>query len=94
MNKKSSLINASVMSFPVVIDLPFAFALTHPRESWLFLLLSSLVLISIAKVSQFKKGRWVTFGRKGLDRPYVYFYTLGWFLLMIAVLMTVLMKLN
>ncbi|MGH1542454.1 MAG: hypothetical protein ACRBHB_18665 [Arenicella sp.] len=84
MNKQSAITNSLVFGAIPFIGLLASLILTSPQESWIVLLLSSLILITIAKVSQFKKGKWVTFGSADMDKPYNYFYLSGWFLLLIA----------
>ncbi|MEM7358384.1 MAG: hypothetical protein AAF431_04775 [Pseudomonadota bacterium] len=86
MNKRSAMINIVLLGGLPFIGLLAAIILPNLMQSWNSLLLSSLILIIIGKVSQFRKGRWIGFGSSDMDKPFKYFYLLGWFLLINAIL--------
>ena len=94
MNQRSAIINFLFLSAPFSIGLLATVILTNLQGAWYILLTSSLVLISIGKISQFKKGRWISFGSKGMDKSKKKLYLSGWFLLVIALVFTLLVKLN
>ena len=94
MNQKSAVINFLFLSAPISIGLLTTIVLTNPQSSWYGLLVCSLVLICIGKISQFKKGIWVSFGSKGMDKLPRVLYLSGWFLLSRAIIITALVKLN
>ena len=94
MNQKSAIINFLVLSAPLSIGLFATIILVNPREAWIFLLACSFILIFIGKLSQFKKRKWISFGSKGMDKIQKNLYLSGWFLLILAVAFTAMVKLN
>ena len=94
MNKQSAITNVVVsLSIPFT-GLLVALAMMAPQESWIILLLSSLILIAIGKYSQFRNKKWISFGSKYMEKPHKYFYFLGWFLLLLAVVISMAVKAN
>jgi len=94
MNRQSAITNVSIsLSIPIT-GLLVALALMTPQKSWFILLLSSLIMIAIGKYSQFQNRKWVSFGSKHMEKPYKYFYLFGWFLLLIAIIISVAIRAN
>jgi len=94
MNKQSAIANVVIsLSIPFT-GLLVALALMAPKESWIIFLISSLILIAVGKYSQFQKGKWISFGSKYMEKPYRYFYFFGWFLLLVAVVLSVAFRAN
>jgi len=94
MNQRSAVINFLFLSAPLSIGLLATIVLTNPQGAWYSLLVCSFVLIFIGKISQFKKGKWISFGSKGMNKIPRAIYLSGWFLLAIAIVFTALVKLN
>ena len=94
MNKQSAKINSLVFCGLLIAGILTSIILTSSRETWILYLLSCLILISSGKISQYKKGKWLSFGSKDMEEPYNYFYFLGWFLLSIAIIIGIVVKTN
>lgn len=94
MNKQFAKINVLVFGGIPVVGIFTSIILTSSRETWILYLLSCLILIFSAKISQYRKGKWISFGTKAMEVPYNYFYSLGWFLLSIAIIIGVAVKMN
>ena len=94
MNKQSAKINAFVFCGLPIVGIFTSIILTSSRETWILYLLSCLILISSGKISQYRKDKWLSFGSKGMEEPYKYFYLLGWFLLSIAIIIGIAVRTN
>lgn len=83
MNKQSALLNIFILIGMPCAALIAGFLLAS-QKFWFLYLAFSFVLIFVGKLSQFRKGNWISFGGAKIDSPYKYCYWLGWFLLTIA----------
>jgi hypothetical protein len=94
MNQKSAVITFLFLSAPLSSGLLATIVCVYPQGAWHSLLARSLALISIGKISQFRKGRWVSFGSNGMDKLPKNLYLAGWLLLIMALVFTAMVKLN
>lgn len=94
MNKQSAKINFLAFGGLPIVGILTSIILTGSRETWIIYLLSCLILILVGKVSQYKKGKWFSFGCQEMEVPYNYFYLFGWFLLSIAIIISIAVKTN
>ena len=94
MNKESAKINVLLFCGLPIVSILISIILTSSREAWILYLLSCLILICSGKVSQYRKGKWLSFGSNGIEAPYKLFYLLGWFLLSIAIVIGVAVKIS
>ena len=86
MNKQSALANMLIFLGPPIMGMFATLLLAGSKAFVMSIFLIGFALMLVAKYSQFKKGKWVSFGSKSMKKPFKQLYWWGWGLMGLVLL--------
>ncbi len=89
MFKESALANFFMLLIPV-FSVFIGLIYFNPNFYIMLFYVIGFILFFVAKCSQFKKGRWISFGSKEMGKPFKNLYVAGWGFMGFALLITLL----
>ncbi len=89
MFKESAIANLVFLLLPV-FGIFIVLVMMNPVFYIMLFYIIGFILFFIAKCSQFKKGRWASFGSKEMGKPFKNLYITGWSFMGFALIITLL----
>ena len=85
MFKKSALVTTIMLYSPIILGIFGSLIATSPRFMVLSIYSVGLLLFLVAKVSNFRKGIWISFGSRGMSQNYRLLYRTGYAFIILSV---------
>lgn len=85
MFKESAIANVFILLTPIVAVLIAVLYLSNPKTFIIQTYVVGFVLLFISKCSQFKKGKWFSFGASEMSKMFKKLYWSGYFIMIFSI---------